>query len=205
MKKLLLTSAGFENPKIGEEFLKLVNKPATEIKILFIPTAARTDEELYYVGKAKKELLGIGIKKENILVYNLDGDIGDEKLKNIDVIYVCGGNTFYLLHKVREDNFGEKIKEMVDKGVVYCGASAGSILVGPDIGISGRDETWGKNDAGIKDLTGLNLTDKIISPHYTDKEEEIIDKFEKETGRKITRLTDKQALLVENGETKILE
>ena len=39
MKKLLLTSAGFENPKIGEEFLKSVNKPVSEIKIIFVPTA----------------------------------------------------------------------------------------------------------------------------------------------------------------------
>jgi len=201
MKKLLLTSAGLENPKIGEEFLKLVYKPAPKIKILFIPTAARTNEELYYVGKAKKELLEIGIKNEIILIYNLDGDIGNAKLEHIDVIYVCGGNTFYLLHRVREDNFGEKIREMVHKGIVYVGASAGSILAGPNIEISGRD----KNDVELKEFTGLNLTDKIISPHYTDEEEDIINEFEQETGRKIIRLTDKQALLVTDSNIKVVE
>ena len=30
--KLLLTSAGFENPKVGKKFLEVVEKPAHEIK-----------------------------------------------------------------------------------------------------------------------------------------------------------------------------
>lgn len=199
--KLILTSAGFENPKIEKEFLRLINKPVSEIKVLFIPTAARTDEELSYVDKSKRELLNLGIKRENIYVYNLDGKINDDKLKEVNTIYVCGGNTFYLLHKVKESKFDKKIKEMVGDGVVYCGASAGSILVGPDIGISGIE----KNDIGIKDLTGLNLTDKIISPNYTKEEEDVVSKFEKEIGRKITRLTDNQALLIEGDEVKVVE
>lgn len=40
MKKLLLTSAGFLNPKIGDEFLKLLSKNPKDIKVLFIPTAS---------------------------------------------------------------------------------------------------------------------------------------------------------------------
>lgn len=198
---MLLTSAGFENPKIGEIFLKLINKPSSEIKILFIPTASRTDEELFYVDKSKRELLDLGIKKENIYVYNLDKNISEEELNKINALYVCGGNTFYLLHKIRESNFGEKIKEMVKNGIVYCGASAGSILLGPDIRISGIEG----NDIGIKDFTGLNLTDKIISPHYDKGEEEIVSKFEKETGQKIIRLTNRQALLIERNKSKIIE
>ncbi len=37
MKKLLLTSAGFENPKIGKLFLELINKSASETKIILFP------------------------------------------------------------------------------------------------------------------------------------------------------------------------
>lgn len=203
--KLLLTSAGFENPKIGKEFLRLIDKPVSEIEVLFIPTAARTDEELHYVEKSKEEILNLGIKKENIHVYNLDREINNNELEKINVIYVCGGNTFYLLYKVRESKFDEKIKEMVNKEIVYCGASAGSILIGPDIEIAGKDKLWDKNDVGLKDLSGLNLTDHIISPHYIDDDEKVISKYEKETGKKVTRLTDKQALLIEGNEIKIIE
>lgn len=203
--KLLLTSAGFENPKIGKEFLRLIDKPVSEIGVLFIPTAARTDEELHYVEKSKEEILDLGIKKENIYVYNLDREINDNELEKINVIYVCGGNTFYLLYKIRESGFDKKIRGMVDKEIVYCGASAGSILVGPDIGIAGKDKSWDKNDVGLKNLSGLNLTNHIISPHYVNDEEKVISEYEKETENKITRLTDKQALLVEGNEAKIIE
>lgn len=205
MKKLLLTSAGFENPKIGEEFLKLIDKSASDIKILFIPTAARTKEELFYVDESKEELIGIGIKKENITNFNLDRELNEDELNKFDVIYVCGGNTFYLLYKIKKSNFGDKIIDLVNKGVVYVGASAGSILAGPDIEISGRGDRWDKNDIGIKDLTGLNLTNEIISPHYVDEEKEIINKFKKATNKKVTPLTDNQALLIINNEVKLLE
>jgi peptidase E len=47
MYKLLLTSAGFENAKIGKEFLRLINNNPATTKVLFIPTASRTEEELY--------------------------------------------------------------------------------------------------------------------------------------------------------------
>ena len=57
MKKLLLTSAGFLNSKIADKFLNLVNKPVSKIKIVFVPTAALTEEEKYYVRYSKKELL----------------------------------------------------------------------------------------------------------------------------------------------------
>ncbi len=205
MKRLLLTSNGFENPKIGKEFLKLINKPASEIKILFIPNASRTKEELHYVDLSKKQLVDIGIEEENIIEYNLDRDISDEELENIDAVYMCGGNTFYLLHKVRESKFDEKISEIVSKGIVYVGVSAGSMIMGPDIDVSGIREEWDKNDIGIKDLTGLNLTKERISPHYINEDKELIQKFERETGKKVTPLRDNQALLIKDTEVRIIE
>lgn len=205
MKKLVLASNGFENSEIGKEFLKLGDKPASEIKVLFIPTASRTKEELYWVGKSKEELLDLGIKKENIIDFNLDREISEEELEKIDVLYVCGGNTFYLLRKIRENKFDEKIKEMIDNGVVYVGVSAGSILAGPDIEIAGRDDGWDINDVGIKNLIGLNLTDKVLSPHYKSKDEGTISRFEKENGKSVLRLKDNQALFILDNKERLVE
>ena len=205
MKRLLLTSNGFENPKIGKEFLKLVNKPVSEIKILFIPNASRTKEELHYISLSKKELIDLGIEKENIIEYNLDRDVSDGELENIDVVYMCGGNTFYLLYKVRESKFDEKINEIVNKGIVYVGVSAGSMIIGPDIDVSGIREEWDKNDIGIKDLTGLNLIKERISPHYINEDKEAIQKFERETGKKVTPLRDNQAILIKDNEINVIE
>ena len=205
MKKLLLTSAGFENPKIGGEFLKLIEKSVSEVKVLFIPTASRTKEELYWVGESKKELIGVGIKEENIINFNLDREFDEGELNKIEVIYVCGGNTFYLLHKIKEIGFENAIKKFILDGKVYVGVSAGSMVMGPDIDVSGIKVDWDKNDVCLKDLTGLNFTDKRISPHYTIEDEEIIKKFEEKTGKEVTRLKDSQALLIIGEEVKVLE
>jgi len=166
MRKLLLTSAGFENLKIGKKFLKLVDKPASKIRVLFIPTAARTGEEVFYVGKSKEELIDVGVLEENIINFNLDRKLTDEE-KNIDVIYVCGGNTFYLLHRVRESKFDELLKELVDDGVVYVGASAGSMILGPSIELTSSPD---QNDINLQDTSGLNLVDVAVSPHYCKEE-----------------------------------
>lgn len=200
--KLLLTSAGFENPKIGEKFLELVCKPASEIKVLFIPTAARTDGELFYANKSKEELIGLGIPEENIINFDLDRKLTDEEQNNIDAIYVCGGNTFYLLHKVRESGFGEVIKKLTGKGVVYVGASAGSMILGPDIGLTAEPD---QNDINLRDTAGLNLVDVAISPHYLKEEEKMIEEWGNKADYKILPLTDNQALLATEGRTKIIE
>lgn len=40
MRKILLTSNGFENPRLAEKFIELVGKRPEDMRCLFIPTAA---------------------------------------------------------------------------------------------------------------------------------------------------------------------
>ncbi len=202
MPKLLLTSTGLVNQNITNQFLQIINKPVSQIKIIFVPTAARTEEELKYVNESKKELLDLGILENNIKTINLDKPVLFKEIKDFDVVYVCGGNTFYLLKKVKENGFDKLIIEFVKAGKLYFGVSAGSILVCPNIDIA---VPFDENDIGLTDLTGLNLTDVIVSPHYCEEEKPIIDKFSKKLQYKIVPLTDDQALLVLDGETKIVE
>jgi len=200
MKKLLLTSAGLSNQNIRNEFLDLLEKPASETRIVLIPTASRTEEELKYVEESKEELIETGIKRENIKILDLDHKIIYKDVKRFDVIYVCGGNTFFILHKVRENNFDKVIERFVNEGKLYIGVSAGSIIATPSIATS-SDE----NDIGIKDLTGLKLVDVLIKPHYNEDKKSIIEEYRKKFPYKIVPLTDNQALVVRNGKMKIVE
>ena len=34
-------------------------------------------------------------------------------------MYVCGGNTFYLMNKIRKNKFNEKILDYINKGKLY--------------------------------------------------------------------------------------
>ena len=202
MTKLLLTSTGLANQNITNQFLQIIDKPVSQIKIIFVPTASRSEEELKYVNESKKELLDLGIPENNIKTLNLDKSVSFNEVENFDVIYVCGGNTFYLLKKVRETGFDKVIIEFAKTDKLYFGVSAGSILVCPNIDIA---SPFDENDVNLTDLTGLNLTDVIVSPHYKDEEKTIIDDFKKKSQYEIVPLTDNQALLVLDGETKIVE
>lgn len=202
MTKLLLTSTGLANQNIKNQFLQIIDEPVSQIKIIFVPTAARSEEELKYVNESKKELLDLGIFKNNIKTLNLDNPVSFQEVKDFDVIYVCGGNTFYLLKKVRETGFDKVIIEFAKTDKLYLGVSAGSILVCPNIDIA---SPFDENDVNLTDLTGLNLTDVIVSPHYCEEEKQIIEDFKKKSQYKVVPLTDNQALLVIDGETKIIE
>lgn len=202
MTKLLLTSTGLASQNITNQFLQIIDKPVSQIKIVFVPTASRSEEELKYVDESKKELLSLGVLENNIKTLDLDRSVLFQEVENFDVIYICGGNTFYLLKKVRETGFDKVIIKFAKTDKLYFGVSAGSILVCPNIGIA---SPFDENDVNLTDLTGLNLTDVIVSPHYKDEEKTIIDDFKKKSQYEVVPLTDNQALLVLDGQTKIVE
>jgi peptidase E len=193
---LLLTSASFKNQQITEAFLKTVGKPADQIQLIFIPTASRTPEELHYVEVSKQELDDLGIK--NIHILNLDHKISPEEISGADVIYVCGGNTFYLLQKIRESRFDEALSGF---GGLYVGVSAGSIVAGPDIASAGP---WDENDVGLSDTSGLKLVDFVVAPHFIEEDEKKLETFRKSADYEIVGLTDNQAVLIKNEERKKL-
>lgn len=69
MKKCLLTSAGFENLAVKEAFLELVGKEPSQIKALWVPTAAVDEEAHAVLAKCMEDLFSTGIRAENIMVY----------------------------------------------------------------------------------------------------------------------------------------
>ncbi len=128
MKKLILTSAGFENKEIEQKFLAMVNKPSNEIKAIWIPTAAIDEDAVAVLPKCMVDLLNTGILAENIKIYNLDYVLQYEELTTFDVVYVCGGNSRYLLDRMYEVNFVSLLKKFINQGGVYIGVSAGSLI-----------------------------------------------------------------------------
>jgi len=200
--KLLLTSSGLSNKEISEEFLKLVNKPVSEIKIILIPTAA-VKEPKEYIEYEKNKITSIGIKKNNLKILELDHKIIYKEISDFDVLYVCGGNTFYLLHKIKESGFDKLIKQFVKNGGVYFGVSAGSYITSPTI----EAATWkprDRNYIGLKDLTALNLVKFLITAHFESKYEIVLRKSINNSKYPVKILTDDQAILVNDNEVKLI-
>ena len=190
MKKLFLTSDGFTNNKIGQRFLELLDDEVSKIRVLFIPTASRYEDELQYVKKSEDELISLGISKENITWLDVDSLENVGKLENYDVVYVCGGNTFFLMKKMIDTGLDKKLIDIINLGKLYVGVSAGSIIAGPDISIAGP---FDENDCNLQSMTGLKLTEKVTSPHYQAKEKQIIDDFKNKLPYEVIELCDGQA------------
>ncbi len=98
---------------------------------------------------------------------------------------------------------------MINNGVVYVGASAGSMVLGPDVGLTALPDT---NDVNLKNTIGLNLVNVAISPHYCKEDEKMVRRWQKKVDEeisslnyKILPLTDKQALLVIGNQEEVIE
>ncbi len=196
-KKIVLTSCGIINEDVKKEFYKLLNKEIENIKVLYITTAidGEDDSDTSWIEEEFQTILNLGIKKENIKEYKMDYDIN---LSLFDMIYMMGGNTFYLLKKIRDTKFDIKLKEAINNGLIYVGSSAGSIVLGNTIELA---LAYDKNDVNLTDFTGLKLIDGIIVPHANRKQEFIKEK-KKQYKEKIYAVHDEHGVIVNNNELK---
>ncbi|WML37000.1 Type 1 glutamine amidotransferase-like domain-containing protein [Clostridium sp. OS1-26] len=133
MQNLILTSTGFANKNIKEKFLELVNMPNDKIRVIFIPTAAITEDAKVWIPVCKNDLLDTGILEDNIVTYDLDRIMSCDEICNFNVIYVCGGTTQHLLNKMNETNFNIPLKKFLHNGGVYVGVSAGSVVLSQNL------------------------------------------------------------------------
>lgn len=200
MKTILLTSAGMD---VKEEILKILPKPANQIKLAHITTASKVEDDLSYLEKDNREMSKLGLQVDEIDIEGKNEPELRKLLKNKDIIYIQGGNTFYLLKYVRESGFDKIIKDLTDKGVIYIGVSAGSYIACPTI----EAANWKPQDiniVGLTDLTGLNLVPFLISAHYKSEYKEILKREISTTKYPVKILTDEQAILITNNEITLV-
>ena len=200
--KLLLTSIGLSNKKITDFFVSLLNKDLKKCSILIV-AYVQDKKEQSYVDYSKKELVDLGIK--DITYFNLkDNKFKDSK--KYDVIYVCGGNTFSILNRMRITGIDSFIKKsMKNNKILYFGISAGSIIAGPNIEIASWGSIGDTNDINLKDLTGLKLTKISVFPHFEDYLNGEVDQFRKKVKYPVVELKDDEGLFVEGIKNKIIK
>ncbi|OIP74974.1 MAG: hypothetical protein AUK06_02545 [Parcubacteria group bacterium CG2_30_36_18] len=204
MKKLFLASIVSNTI---EKLIEILPGSSDKLAVAFIPTAADPYEDKWFVDEDRDKLKEKGFNVKDVDIKGKTEQELLEELKDVDIIFVAGGNTFYLLEKSRESGFDKIVKELIQKGVIYVGSSAGATLAGPDIEpIKTLDDP--SKAPSLKSFNGLNLVDFIILPHFEEKNRkeygEII-RENSEKGYKLIILTDNQAVVVEDEEFKIVE
>ena len=129
MENIILTANGFENKNIGKMFLKMVNKDPSQLKVVFVPTAAIFASAIEVLPGCLYGLLDLNISAENIMVYDLHYKMEYNELIKYDAIFFCGGDPSYLLKRINETGFNEILKEYIKNGGIHIGVSAGSIIM----------------------------------------------------------------------------
>ena len=74
------------------------------------------------------DLLQCGILDKNINVYDLHAGMEIEELQQYDVVYLCGGNTRYLLERINDTKFNKSLMEYINGNGLVIGVSAGSLI-----------------------------------------------------------------------------
>ena len=150
--RVLLTSAGLETTEIQKYFMDMINKDMSLVKALFIPTAAVNAGAIEVLPKCMNDLLKCGIQDKNIKVYDLHTGMTTEELQQYDVVYLCGGDTYYLLKRINETGFNKTLMEYIHLDGPVIGVSAGSLIFANNI------------------PDNLNLIDPKLDVHLADGE-----------------------------------
>lgn len=126
--RVLLTSAGLETEEIKEYFVKMIGKDMSEVKAVFIPTAAIDAGAIEVLPKCMNDLLKCGIQNKNIKVFDLHAGMEVAELQKYDVVYLCGGDTTYLLERINATGFNTILMEYIRANGMVIGVSAGSLI-----------------------------------------------------------------------------
>jgi dipeptidase E len=194
--KLLLTSAGITNQLIANTLVDMVGKEAKDIKVAFIPTAANVEEgdKVAWFFRQYEDLRRMGIAWIDMVDFTAADVDWRARLDACDVLYLSGGNTFYLLDQIRKQGFDDYLKTALDSKV-YVGGSASSITMTPSIDVAAIPP-GDPNLPNLTDLTGLNYVDFEIEPHCNEERFATVEMYAKEHNKKIYAIDDQTAIKV---------
>jgi dipeptidase E len=188
----------------------LVGKKPEETSLAFIPTASNVEkgdkgwliENLLIL----KELNLCSISIVDISA--VDRNVWEPQLQEADVLFFEGGNTFHLMEWVSKSGLAGLLPEFL-KTKVYVGASAGSMIVSPDLMLNISQGLYKEDLDRTENLLGLNFVDFYVLPHYNSphfslRTKEGVLSATKDIKKKIYVLDDMSAVKFDNGDVEII-
>lgn len=173
-------------------------------KIAYIPTAGN-GENTYGSWKKNsgtwKLINSLDAKVTPIVLEEQDDQEIRANLTSKDIIWFPGGSCGYLMYWIRRRGIDKYLKDLLEKGTLYVGSSAGSMITAKNLNIV----EWyiGETEQGAGIIPGLGLVDFDIYPHYEDNLFSQIKGIYK--GNKLYLLKDGEEIIWEDGEVNINE
>lgn len=161
-------------------------------------------EKNRHVDEHLKELKSLNLKAD---VFDIDKQSPD-LLLNYDMVEFIGGNPFYLLHSIRQNNAAGVLKNLASNKLLI-GWSAAAFVFGPTLELVNIYSPE-MNFMGLTDLSGLKLTDVEVLPHYSrflpmfDRFEERCCAYEKMRNVKVIRISDGDGVIIDKDEVCVI-
>ncbi len=171
--------------------------------VAFINTAANPYETKTWLNEDRDKLVQMGFK---VFDLDIEGKTIDELKKlfsSCNIIFVSGGNTFYLLDQAKKSGFLNIVPGLVNEGKIYIGSSAGSYLACPTIEVANWKHQ-DRNVVGITDFTALGLTNFLMSVHYKPEYNDVLREGILQAKYPVKILTDDQAVIVQDEVVKLV-
>lgn len=166
-------------------------------KAIFIPTAGDPYDNKDFVEADRIALEKYGLDIIEMDIKNKNEEEIRKTIVSADIVLVAGGDTFYLMAKLKESGADKVIKDFIKKNGIYIGSSAGSIICCPTI--EGAEEFDNPNLAPkIDNFNGLGIFRNVIIPHA--QKEKYFERIRRATERleskgfKVYPLTDDDVL-----------
>lgn len=166
-------------------------------KAIFIPTAGDPYDNKDFVEADRIALKKYGLDIVEMDIKNKNEEEIRKAIVGADIVLVAGGDTFYLMEKLKESGADKVIKGFIDNNGIYIGSSAGSIICCPTI--EGAEEFDNPNLAkGLNDFDGMGVFKDVIIPHV--QKEKYFERIRRATERleskgfKVYPLTDDDVL-----------
>lgn len=128
------------------------------------------------------------------------------ELVNTDLLWISGGNVFYLRYVLKQCGLDDLLAQLIGSGMVYGGDSAGAAILGPDLhGFELLDDA---SEAPEVLYDGLGITPFMILPHWGNERyaDEIANcrKILEVHNSEIVAISDEQACIVNDSQRQIL-
>ena len=182
---LAISGGGFseEDAYIDDFLLKLCNKTKPK-KICFIATAS--DESPDYIEKFYQRFQTE--EPSHLMIADLNVENIQETVNSFDIVYIGGGNTYYMLNVWRETGFDQVMLKAYESGVIICGISAGAICW--------FEDCYSKRDEAYVEFKGLGILHGSFCPHYNIEARRIAFDYwaEKQKDKPMYKLMDNENL-----------
>lgn len=193
--------SAYETGIFDREIVALTGKPSPAF--LFIGLA-NGHPDTYYEAMCAVFRDRLGCTADNLSAVDIkDRSVAQAKIRNADIIYVGGGNTFKLMKMLRRYGTDEFLAGAYESGKVMCGISAGAICWC----------SWGNSNSGKRSeggsaalrVRGLGFADILFCPHYGNADRKTsLKAMMKRTSRIPAVALDYAALEIVDGRFRVL-